>query len=79
MPSQNTEKNAVIAIAALRTMVRKAMEYQKRENEIYDKIRAASDALDRLDKAGQDTAEALRRLEAALQELELFRRGKSAR
>ncbi|HMM22389.1 MAG TPA: hypothetical protein PKA10_16830 [Selenomonadales bacterium] len=55
------------------------MEYQKRENEIYDKIRAASDALDRLDEAGQDTAEALRRLEAALQELELFRRGKSAR
>ena len=41
----------------------------KRETEICDKIREASDEFDRLIKAGKDTAEALRQLEAALAEL----------
>ncbi len=44
-------------------------EYMKRESEICDKIREASAEFERLIKAGKDTAEALRRLEAALAEL----------
>lgn len=48
-------------------------EYRKRESEIYDKIREASDEFARRSKAGTDTTEALRRLEAALAEFMLFR------
>ncbi|WP_371366423.1 hypothetical protein SRRS_07890 [Sporomusa rhizae] len=48
-------------------------EYRKRECEIYDKIREASDEFARRNKAGTDTTEALRRLEAVLAEFELFR------
>jgi molecular chaperone GrpE (heat shock protein) len=55
-------------------MWRKSAECQKRENEIYDKIREISDAFDRLLKEGKDTTETLRQLEAALEEVELFRR-----
>ncbi|WP_094603397.1 hypothetical protein SPSIL_014350 [Sporomusa silvacetica DSM 10669] len=51
----------------------RAAEYCKRENEIYDKIRAASEEYARRSKSGMDTTEALRRLEAALSEFELFR------
>ncbi|WP_371366400.1 hypothetical protein SRRS_07750 [Sporomusa rhizae] len=47
-------------------------EYRKRESEIYDRIRKASDEFSRLSK-GADTTEALRRLEAALAEFESFR------
>lgn len=47
--------------------------YRQREAEIYDKIRKASDEVSRLSKAGMDTTEAFRRLEAALAEFELFR------
>ena len=46
---------------------------RQREAEIYDKIRKASDEVSRLSKEGMDTTEALRRLEAALAEFELFR------
>lgn len=53
---------------------RRSPEYQRREIEIYDKIREASDEFDWLSIVGMDTSEALRRLEAALEEFELFRR-----
>ncbi|MBP2663757.1 MAG: hypothetical protein H6Q71_1705 [Firmicutes bacterium] len=52
---------------------RASVEYCKRENEIYDKIRTASEEYARRSKSGMDTTEALRRLEAALVEFELFR------
>lgn len=52
---------------------RSVPEDQQRENEIYDKIREASDEFDQLSKAGMDTSQALRRLEAALEEFESFR------
>lgn len=45
----------------------------KRETEICDKIREASNEFDRLKKAGKDTAEALQRLETALAELWRFK------
>ena len=48
---------------------RRSPEYLKRETEICDKIRAASDEFDRLSKAGMDTSEAIRCLEAALEEI----------
>ncbi|TWH47763.1 hypothetical protein [Sporomusa sp. KB1] len=48
-------------------------EYKKREGELYDKIREVSDEFARLSKAGMDTTEALRRLEAALTEFALLR------
>ena len=48
-------------------------EYRKRERELYEKIREASDEFARRSKAGTDTTEALRQLEAALAEFELFR------
>ncbi len=53
---------------------RSVPEDQQRENEIYDKIRETSDEFDQLSKAGMDTSQALRRLEAALEEFESFRR-----
>ncbi len=52
---------------------RASAEYRKRENEIYDKIRTASEEYARRSKSGMDTTEALRQLEAALVEFELFR------
>jgi predicted nucleic acid-binding Zn-ribbon protein len=52
---------------------RRSSEYQQRENEIYDKIREVSDEFDRLSKAGMDTSEVLRRLEAVLEELRRFK------
>lgn len=55
-------------------MLRRSAEYQKRETEICDKIREVSDEFDWLGKEGKDMSEALRRLEAALEELELFRK-----
>ena len=48
-------------------------EYRKREGELYDNIREAMDEFTRHSEAGTDTTEALRRLEAALAEFELFR------
>jgi len=49
-------------------MYYKVPEYIKRECEICDKIREASDEFDRLGKEGKDITEALRWLEAALGE-----------
>lgn len=53
--------------------MRKSLEYQKRENEICDKIREISDEVDQLLKEGKDAAEAFKRLEVALREFEQFR------
>lgn len=50
-----------------------AAEYRKREGELYDKIREASDEFARHSEAGTDATEALRRLEKALAEFMLFR------
>lgn len=55
-------------------MYYKVPEYRKREREICAIIRAASDEFDRLDREGKDPAEALRRLEAALETYLSFRR-----
>lgn len=52
---------------------RTTAEYRQQEREIYDKIREASEAFARLSAGGQDTTEALRQLEAALVEFEIFR------
>ncbi|WP_371375449.1 hypothetical protein [Sporomusa aerivorans] len=52
---------------------RVSAEYRKKESAIYDKIREASDEYTRLSEAGMDATEALRRLEAALAEFEVFR------
>ncbi|WP_371366407.1 hypothetical protein SRRS_07810 [Sporomusa rhizae] len=50
-----------------------AAEYRKREDELYDNIREASDEFARHSEAGTDATEAFRRLEAALAEYKLFR------
>ena len=52
---------------------RNSPEYLKRETELCDKIREVSDELTRLNKAGMDATETLRRLEMALSELWRFK------
>jgi hypothetical protein len=55
-------------------MFYKLPEYIKRESEICDKIREASDEYKRFDLEGKDTTEPFRRLEAALEEYWSLRR-----
>lgn len=70
-----THRKTIITMGRASLLMRRVSpEYRKRENEIYDRIRQASNEFDRLSKAGMNAAEAFLQLEAALEEFGIFRR-----